>query len=249
LGKLFTSILNTRVNNFSEKYRLIKENQFGFRKNYSTIFTLFSFFQILKLKKRKLFCAFIDFEKAFDKVCREGLFYKMMLNNINGKIYNVIINMYDSIKSCISYNNCISEYFDCANGNRQGKNLPSFLFSLFLNDIDNFLENTNITGLQTISDEIENNLDIYLILFILLYADDTALLAETANDLHTQLDAFYEYCNLWKLKVKADKTKVMVFGNGRLPQNLSFSYDNLNLEIAKNFNYLGIIFTRTGNFS
>jgi hypothetical protein len=54
---------------------------------------------------------------------------------------------------------------------------------------------------------------IYLILFILLYADDTALLAETANDLQTQLDAFYEYCNLWKLKVNADKTKVMVFEN------------------------------------
>ena len=75
------------------------------------------------------------------------------------------------------------------------------------------------------------------------------MLAETANDLQTQLDAFYEYCNLWKLKVNADKTKVMVFGNGRLPQNLSFSYDNLNLEIVKNFNYLRIIFSRTGNFS
>ena len=166
-----------------------------------------------------------------------------MLNKINGKMYNVIINMYDSIKSCISYNNCIS------NEGRQGVNRFPFLFSLFLNDIDTFLENKNITGLQTISDEIENNLDIYLILFILLYADDTALLAETANDLQTQLDAFYEYCNLWKLKVNADKTKVVVFGNGRLPQNLSFSYDNLNLEIVKKFNYLGIIFTRTGNFS
>ena len=40
-----------------------------------------------------------------------------------------------------------------------------------------------------------------------------------------------------------------MFGNGRLPQNLSFSYDNLNIVIVKNFNYLGIIFTRTGNFS
>jgi hypothetical protein len=61
------------------------------------------------------------------------------------------------------------------------------------------------------------------------------LLAETTNDLQAQLDA--------------DKTKVIVFGNGRLPQNLSFNYDNLNLEIVKNFNYLGIIFTKTGNFS
>jgi hypothetical protein len=51
-------------------------------------------------------------------------------------------------------------------------------------------KNKNITGLQTISDELENNLDIYLKLFILLYADDTALLAETANDLQTQHIAF-----------------------------------------------------------
>ena len=106
-------------------------------------------------------------------------------------MYNVIINMYDSIKSCISYNNYISEYFDCANEVRQLENLSPFLFSLFLNDIDTFLESKNITGLQTISDEIENNLDIYLKLFILLYTDDTALLAETANDLQTQLDVFF----------------------------------------------------------
>jgi hypothetical protein len=139
----------------------------------------------------------------------------------------------------------MSEYFDCANGVRRGENLFPFLFSLFLNDIENKI----ITGLQAISYEIENNLDIYLKLFNQLYVDDTALLAETANDLQAQLDAFHKYCHLWKLKVNADKIKAMVFGNGRLPQNLSFSYDNLNLEIVKNFNYLGIIFTKTGNFS
>jgi hypothetical protein len=58
---------------------------------------------------------------------------------------------------------------------------------------------------------------------------------------------FYEYCNLWKVKVNADKTKVMVFENGRIPQNLSFNYDNLNLEIVKK--NLGINFTRRGHFS
>jgi hypothetical protein len=46
-------------------------------------------------------------------------------------------------------------------------------------------------------------------------------------------DRFSSCLTPWKLKVNADKTKVMVFGNGRLPQNLSFSYDNLNLEIVK----------------
>ena len=36
LGKLFTSILNTRFNIFSNELGIISENQTGFRKRYST---------------------------------------------------------------------------------------------------------------------------------------------------------------------------------------------------------------------
>lgn len=131
LGKLFTAILNERLRVFSEEVFLLEENQFGFRKSYSTtdsIFTLFSFFEILKSKKKKLFCAFVDFEKAFDTVWRVALWYKLLLNNINGKMYNVILNMYNDVKSCINYNNCKSAYFSCDIGVRQGVNL--FLFCL-----------------------------------------------------------------------------------------------------------------------
>ena len=55
LGKLFTSILNNRLTEFSDEFEIIKENQCGFRQKYCTIdsiFTLFSFFQILKYKKK-----------------------------------------------------------------------------------------------------------------------------------------------------------------------------------------------------
>jgi len=44
----------------------------------------------LKFKKKeekKLYRTFIDFEKAVDKVWREGLCYKLLLNNINVKMY------------------------------------------------------------------------------------------------------------------------------------------------------------------
>ena len=182
LGKLFTAILNERLTEFSESFFVLSENQSGFRKGYSTLdnmFTLQSFFEILKCKKKKMYCAFVDFMKAFDTVWRAGLWHNMLLNNINGKMYDVIFNMYCNIKSCIVFNKCKSDYFACDNGVRQGENLSPFLFSLFLNDLETFLEAKNVTGLESISGDLENLLNIYLKLFIILYADDTVILSES----------------------------------------------------------------------
>ena len=58
-------------------------------------------FNSLTLKKKKLFCAFIDFEKAFDTVWREGVWYKLLMCNIKGKMYDIILNLYNNIKSRI----------------------------------------------------------------------------------------------------------------------------------------------------
>ena len=129
--------------------------------------------------------------------------------------------------------------------------MPPFLFSLYLNDLEEFLFNKkkNVIGLSTITDALEIELEIFLKLFIILYADDTVLLAESPFDLQKQIDAFYEYCRLWKLRVNVDKTKVLVFGSRRLPQNLKFDCNGLNIEIVYEFNYLGIVFTKTGNFN
>jgi hypothetical protein len=72
------------------------------------------------------------------------------------------------------FNKCKSDYFACDNGVRQGENLPPFLFSLFLNDLETFLEAKNVTGLESISGDLENQLNIYLKLFIILL-ETTAL--------------------------------------------------------------------------
>jgi hypothetical protein len=124
-GKLFTSLLNTRLNKFSEDYCLICENQGGFRKGYSTtdnLFVIYMLISIMKNKKKKLYCAFIDFAKAFDTVWRKGLWHKLLGNEINGKMYKVIFNMYSGIKSRVLYNGEMSEYFPCNIGVRQGEN-------------------------------------------------------------------------------------------------------------------------------
>ena len=117
-----------------------------------------------------------------------------------------------------------------------------------MNDIESYLTSCNLNGLQTISNEIETQLGIYLKLFVILYADATVLMAESSADLQNQLNSFQDYCSIWKLKVNTDKSKVMVFPRGKLPRNLNFSLNGEKLEIVNSLNYLGIELSRTGNF-
>jgi urease accessory protein UreF len=59
------------------------------------------------------------------------------------------------------FNNCKSDYFACDNGVRQGENLYAFSFSLFSNDLETFLQAKNVTDLESISSELENQLRQY----------------------------------------------------------------------------------------
>jgi hypothetical protein len=123
----------------------------------------------LKNKKKKLFCTFVDFEKAFDTVWRDTLWYKMLLNNINGNMYQVIFNMHQNIKFFffLFYNGNKSEYFPCEIVSNKEK-MYSFLFSLFLNDLEDFFIHENVPGLNSISDKLDSRLNIFMKLFIYL---------------------------------------------------------------------------------
>ena len=51
----------------------------------------------------------------------------------------------------------------------------------------------------------------YLKLYILMYADDTVLLAESSEDLQKYLDRLNEYCIIFDLKINTSKTKYSSF--------------------------------------
>ena len=107
--------------------------------------------------------------------------------------------MYNGIKARIKANNCFSESFPSKRGVRQGEKSP-FLFSLFLNDLEEFLISKGAKGLTSISSNYSDEFNIYLKLFVLLYADDTVLMSESPEDLQHQLDFF-----LWILMLLAFK--------------------------------------------
>ena len=250
LGKLFTSIINFRLNKYANEVNLINENQTGFRKSYSTldhIFLLNNIIDILVKKcDQKLYCAFVDYKKAFDTVWRSALWHKMLKSGISGKLHNLIVNMYKNIKSCVSLNGNVSDYFISENGVRQGENLSPFLFALFINDLENFLLQYGCNPIKIPGADLQ----IFLKLLITLYADDTVLLAGSKEDLQKCLDGLKQYCDKWKLEVNANKTKIIIFSQGRpLTSNHNFMLGDSIIEVVRDFRYLGVTFSYNGFFT
>lgn len=250
-SKTFSSILNNRLNIYAEHVDLVTRAQAGFRKGFSTvdnIFVLYALITIYFSFGKKLYCTFVDFKSAFDTVWRSGLWQKMQKSNIKGKIFTVIYNMYQNIKTCVKKGNEFSQFFISHIGVKQGENLSPFLFSLFLNDLENFFTEKNVECLGKISNLCQESLQIYVKLFLILYADDTALLSESPEGLQETLTYFEKYCDNWKLKVNRSKTKVVVFSKKKVRHNQNFKLYGENIEIVDAYSYLGILFNFNGSF-
>jgi hypothetical protein len=99
LGKLFNSVLNTRLDNFLTQRNVLSETQIGYKKGSRPsdhIFVLKSLVdKIVKLEKKKLYTCFVDFRKAYDTVDRDALFFKMLSNGVTGNFYKLIKDMYN----------------------------------------------------------------------------------------------------------------------------------------------------------
>ena len=114
VAKLFTACVNKRLTDYIESTDQLGEEQAGFREGYSTldhIFVLHSLVNLYLHRKKRIYCLFVDYRKAFDLVDRASLWTKMILHGINGNIMAVIYNMYSNAKSCVKQNYKISNFF------------------------------------------------------------------------------------------------------------------------------------------
>ena len=88
----------------------------------------------------------------------------------------------------------------------------------------------------------------WLRLYVLLYADDTIILAESSNDLQCALNSLKSYCATWDLAVNTSKTKIVIFSKGKVRNKPTFYFGNDTIEVCDDYTYLGVIFNYNGNF-
>ena len=122
-----------------------------------------------------MFAWFADFQKAFDAVIHTGIKIKLLENGIGHHFYNIIKSMYSQSKSCVRLNNTLTDVFGSYVGVKQGDNLNSNLFKIFIDDLPDYLMYT--TDPIFIDKQSAH---------CLLYADDVNFLSSTSQELQNR---------------------------------------------------------------
>ena len=235
--KTYSTVINRRLLAYLENNKLLCDEQNGFRANRSCLEHIYTLYTIIKNRKNEskdTYVAFIDFTKCFDLIDRDMLYFKLVENGIDGKMYFTLKKMYSNTMSCININGNLTDWFYTTNGCRQGDVTSPTAFSILINDLLKEIKATQI-GIK-IND---------LILNILAYADDIVLLAESPEQLQSLINIMNKWCNKYRLIVNPGKSKVVHFRNPPKQQcdfNFQLGNDGPKLEIVENYKYLGTFF-------
>ena len=83
-------------------------------------------------KGAPLFVCLIDFEKAFDRVDRSLIGFRLEERGINGKCLNAIKAMYDKVTQKVKVGSILGEGFDTYYGVKQGDPLSTDLLGIMI---------------------------------------------------------------------------------------------------------------------
>jgi hypothetical protein len=72
-------------------------------------------------------------------------------------------------------------------------------------------------------------------------------MSETADGLQMCIDKLYNYCTKWGLQINMKKTKSVVFNNTGKLHGKIFNVNNVHIERAKGYKYLGVYLSSSGS--
>ena len=137
---------------------------------------------------------YLDFAKAFDKVPHHRLIGKVASMRVEGRVKGWIQQWLEGRMQRVVINGRYSDWADVTSGVPQGSVLGPTLFLMFINNLEDGVQNT-----------------------VLKFADDTKLYTEVTKEvggeqLHEYLDKCTEWANQWMMEFNMSKCKVLHAG-------------------------------------
>ena len=229
-SKILERLVQIRLNAFIEKFNILYQYQFGFRKGHSTNTALIVLTEKITQaieKGEMVLGVFLDFSKAFDTVNHTILLEKLTKYGIRGTARKWLANYLENRKQYVSWQGHNSSQCKITCGVPQGSILGPILFLLYINDLPNVSQ----------------------LLLPLLFADDTNVflsgkdvkdLIDTMND---ELDKVVIWLQVNKLSLNIKKTHYIIFRSRRKTVK---NHDNLCIngqEIypVKSTKFLGVV--------
>ena len=99
----------------------VEEEQRGFRSGRGCIDQIFVLKQLVEKyreKRKELHVAFMDLEKAYDKVCREELWRVLHECGVDGYLIRSMSSLYNGSRACVRLGSRVGEYFEVRRGLR-----------------------------------------------------------------------------------------------------------------------------------
>ena len=252
-GKALARILLRRlVASVSES--LMPETQCGFRSGRSTVDMIFAARQLMeKIREqhRDVYIAFVDLSKAFDSVDRELLWSILERCGCPPRFIQIIRGLHDGMRLRVRYGGDVSEPFVVSRGVKQGCVLAPVLFNIYVQCITRLLSTVLDRGsLISLNYRTDRSLfDLQKLkaktkvsqtnLPELLYTDDFALVADSAENLQHVLDEMSALYTRLGLKINVQKTDYMLYSSVAQDTSPVLTIDGSTLKKVECFRYLG----------
>ena len=188
-------VLERIVDDLIRQVVSIDNSQFGFVPVRGTTDAIFDVRQLQEkylAANKRLYMAFLDLEKAFDRVPRKVIWWALRKLGVDEWIVRLGQGMYSSARSCVRVGEEYSEEFEVKVGVHQGSVLSLLRF---------------IIVLEALSCEFHCGVP-----WEDLYADDLVIIAELLVECVRRLLTWKEAMEEKGLRVNAGKTKIMICG-------------------------------------